>query len=67
MIEDGTIRIETTGAVVGRANRLSVFDLGDHRFGKPTRITAQSSLGQGGILSIEREAELSDALSTRRC
>lgn len=59
MIEDGTIRIETTGAVVGQVNGLSVFDLGDHRFGKPTRITAQSSLGQGGILSIEREAELS--------
>ncbi|MBK8231680.1 MAG: AAA family ATPase [Candidatus Eisenbacteria bacterium] len=59
LIEDGTIRIETVGGVIGQVNGLSVFDLGDHRFGKPTRITAQCSLGQGGLLSIEREAELS--------
>lgn len=59
MIEDDTIRIETAGGVIGQVNALTVFDLGDHRFGKPTRITAQTSLGQGGILSIEREAELS--------
>ncbi|MFN8548003.1 MAG: AAA family ATPase [Candidatus Eisenbacteria bacterium] len=59
LIEEGIIRIETEGGVVGQVNGLSVFDLGDHRFGKPTRITAQSSLGQGGLLSIEREAELS--------
>lgn len=58
MIE-GTLRVETTGSVVGQVNGLSVYDLGDYSFGKPTRITAQGALGQGGLVSIEREAALS--------
>jgi Lon-like ATP-dependent protease len=40
-------------------NGLSVYDLGYHRFGKPTRITASVSPGQAGIINIEREARLS--------
>lgn len=58
-ITDGTIHIDTTGAVVGQINGLSVYDLGDHRFGKPTRITSQTALGNSGIVNIEREADFS--------
>ena len=59
MIEQGTIMIDTEGSVVGQINGLSVYDLGEHSFGKPTRITAKTSIGRAGIINIEREADLS--------
>src|SRR5512136_134336 len=59
MIDDGTIMIDSDGMVVGQVNGLSVYDLGDHTFGKPSRITAKTSLGKSGIINIEREAEMS--------
>ncbi len=59
MITDGSIMIDTTGSVVGQVNGLSVYDVGEHSFGKPSRITARTSLGRAGIINIEREAELS--------
>jgi ATP-dependent Lon protease len=40
-------------------NGLSVFDVGEHSFGKPTRITAKTAVGKQGIINIEREAEMS--------
>jgi ATP-dependent Lon protease len=59
MIDDGTIMIDTVGSVVGQVNGLSVYDMGEHAFGRPSRITARTSLGRSGIINIEREAELS--------
>ena len=59
MINDGVIMIDTDGAVVGQVNGLSVYDLGEHAFGKPSRITARTSVGRLGVINIEREAELS--------
>jgi predicted ATP-dependent protease len=59
MILDGSIMIDTTGSVVGQVNGLSVYEVGEHAFGKPSRITAKTSLGRAGIINIEREAELS--------
>ncbi|HOW86598.1 MAG TPA: ATP-binding protein [Candidatus Aminicenantes bacterium] len=59
MIEDGTILIDTQGAVVGQVNGLSVYDMGQFMFGKPARITARTGMGRGGVINIEREADLS--------
>jgi len=59
LIEEGTLMIETEGKVIGQVNGLAVYDLGEHAFGKPTRITAKTSIGKGTILNIEREADLS--------
>ncbi len=59
MIEDGIIMIESDGAVVGQVNGLSVYDMGEYAFGKPSRITAKTSMGKAGIINIEREADLS--------
>jgi len=59
MIEEGTIMIDTDGAVVGQVNGLSVISLSDYSFGRPSRITAQIAMGRSGIINIEREAELS--------
>jgi ATP-dependent Lon protease len=58
-IEDGTIMIDTDKKVTGQVNGLSVYDLGDHAFGRPTRITARTSIGRAGVINIEREAKLS--------
>jgi ATP-dependent Lon protease len=58
-IDDGTIMIDTAGSVVGQVNALSVYSLGDYMFGKPSRITAVTSLGNSGVINIEREADLS--------
>jgi predicted ATP-dependent protease len=59
LIEDGTILIDVTGAVVGQVNGLSVYSLGDITFGKPSRITCKTFLGRGGVINIERESQLS--------
>jgi len=59
MIDEGTILIDSDGAVVGQVNGLSVYNLGDYMFGKPSRITVKTSMGKAGIINIEREAEMS--------
>ena len=59
MIEEGTILIDTQGAVTGQVNGLSVYDMGQFMFGKPARITARTGMGRGGVINIEREADLS--------
>lgn len=59
MIEEGTILIDTEGAVVGQVNGLSVYDMGQFMFGKPARITARTAMGRAGVINIEREADLS--------
>ena len=61
MIDRGTLLIDVDGAVVGQVNGLAVYQLGDYTFGKPTRITASTSMGRAGIINIEREADLSGA------
>jgi len=58
MIEEETILIDTTDMVLGQVNGISVLQLGDYSFGKPSRITARTFVGSKGILSIDRETEL---------
>ena len=59
MIEEGTVLIDTEGREVGQVNGLSVYDMGQFAFGKPTRITAKTAVGRAGVINIEREADLS--------
>jgi ATP-dependent Lon protease len=59
MIDRGTLMIDTTGEVVGQVNGLAVYSLGDYMFGKPSRITASTSMGRAGVINIEREADMS--------
>ena len=65
MIDDGTIIIDTKGEVVGQVNGLSVYDIGEHAFGKPARITAKTAVGRAGVIDIEREAEMSGPTHTK--
>jgi predicted ATP-dependent protease len=58
-IERGTILIETNGYVIGQINGIAVLDLGNLSFGHPSKITALTRLGKGGVINIEREVKLS--------
>jgi predicted ATP-dependent protease len=59
LITEGTVLIDTEGHRVGQVNGLAVLQLGDHTFGRPSRLTATVSMGRSGIVNIEREAKLS--------
>jgi lon-related putative ATP-dependent protease len=57
--------ISTEGEEIGQINGLSVYSLGNFMFGKPTRITAQISLGKGQVVDIEREVEMGGPIHSK--
>lgn len=57
-ITRGIKLIDTSGSKVSQINALSVLQVGDYRFGQPSRITATARLGRGGVVDIERESKL---------
>jgi lon-related putative ATP-dependent protease len=61
-IEQGLLLLDTSGSRVGQVNGLSVLEVGGYAFGKPVRVTASAALGKGGLINIEREANLSGRL-----
>ena len=60
-----TILIDTSGEKVGQINGLAVFQLGEHSFAHPSRITARLSLGSGKVIDIEREVELGGPIHSK--
>ena len=56
---ENTVMIDVDGAAVGQVNALSVYQIGDIYFGRPSRITAEAYMGKDGIINIERESKLS--------
>jgi lon-related putative ATP-dependent protease len=65
LITRGDIFVDTQGARVGCVNGLSVLQLPDFSFGRPTRITANVFTGKEGVLNVEREAELSGKIHSK--
>jgi lon-related putative ATP-dependent protease len=63
--ERGIINLDTAGERVGQINGLSVMQLGDTAFGRPSRITARVRLGSGRVVDIEREVKLGGPLHTK--
>jgi predicted ATP-dependent protease len=59
MMAEGTLIVETSGEKAGQVNGLAVLDMGDHSFGKPSRITTTVYAGKSGVVNIERETKLS--------
>jgi predicted ATP-dependent protease len=59
------VMIDTEGEKVGQVNGLSVHELGDYRFGRPSRITARVRMGGGKLVDIEREVELGGPLHSK--
>ncbi len=60
-----TLVIATQGSVTGQINGLSVMQLGEFAFAQPTRITANTRLGDGDVINIEREVKLSGAIHSK--
>jgi ATP-dependent Lon protease len=62
LITQGTILIDIAGQRVGQVNGLSVLEIGQYAFGRPSRVTASVAMGQAGIVNIERESRLSGSI-----
>ena len=59
------IYIDTDGARVGQVNGLSVISLGNFMFGRPTRISARVQMGNGRVINVEREVDLSGPIHSK--
>jgi len=64
-ITRGTILIDTAGQKVGQINALSVLEIGNFRFGQPSRVTVKTRMGTGKVVDIEREVELGGPLHSK--
>ncbi|WP_440995316.1 Lon protease family protein [Arhodomonas sp. SL1] len=64
-IQREVLLIDTEGSQVGQVNGLSVMQLGDQSFGRPSRITATARLGRGHMVDIEREAKLGGSIHSK--
>lgn len=65
LVAEGKLFISTKGEAVGQINGLSVLATGDFQFGVPSRITANTFAGRGGITNIEREIQLSGHIHSK--
>jgi predicted ATP-dependent protease len=65
LYEEGTILLDTSGSKVGQVNALAVYDAGDHAFGRPSRITAETGVGRAGVINIERESDMSGRIHNK--
>ncbi|HSG61710.1 MAG TPA: ATP-binding protein [Pseudomonadales bacterium] len=59
------IKIATAGSAVGRCNGLTVIQVGDSAYGCPVRISATAHPGKHGVLDIEREVNLGQAVHSK--
>ncbi|MDD1694515.1 MAG: AAA family ATPase, partial [Methanoregula sp.] len=64
-IDRGVFLIDTEGNTVGQINGLSVMEMGDIAFGRPSRVTASVAVGREGIVDIERQADLGGPTHTK--
>lgn len=64
-ILDGVVLIATDGFAIGSVNALTLLEIGDMRIGSPARITATVYIGSRGVVDIEREAELGQAIHSK--
>jgi predicted ATP-dependent protease len=64
-IQRDIVLIDTRGEQMGQINGLSVLQLADFAFGRPSRITARVWMGKGNVVDIEREVELSGPIHSK--
>jgi len=64
-MQEGTITVATEGERVGQINALSVADLGDIAFGRPSRVTCVTSAGRGSLVMVERESDMAGRIHNK--
>lgn len=62
---DKKLLVKVSGTVVGQINALSVIDTGYFRFGKPIRITCSCYKGDGNIIDVQKESNLSGNIHSK--
>ena len=62
---EGIVRIDTEGKVIGQINGLAVVEFADVAFGHPSRITANTFMGQEGVINIELETSMAGPIHTK--
>ncbi len=62
---DDTVRIDTEGSQIGQINGLAVVSFADVSFGHPMRITANTFMGQEGVVNIERETNMAGPIHNK--
>jgi predicted ATP-dependent protease len=64
-IQNGQILIDVSGKRIGQINALTVVSVGDHEYGLPCRISARAYAGDGGVMNIDRMAEMSGPIQEK--
>lgn len=65
MYRAGQIFIDITGKVVGQINGLSVINTGYFNFGKPIKITCTCLKGNGDVIDVQKESDLSGKIHNK--
>ena len=60
-----SVLIDVDGDTVGQINGLAVMSVGGFAFGKPSRITARTRMGNGRVIDIERSSDLGGAIHSK--
>lgn len=63
--KDKRIIINTSSSLIGQVNGLSVIDTGYLRLGKPIRITCSCYKGDGNIIDVQKESNLSGNIHSK--
>ncbi|ETW94561.1 MAG: hypothetical protein ETSY1_34335 [Candidatus Entotheonella factor] len=66
LIDEELLLVSSHGTAIGQVNGLVIYETSaDYGFGCPVRITASTTMGDAGVVNIEREVELSDATHSK--
>ena len=65
LIRRGTLAFHPVGEAVGQLFGIALIQPEDEPFGRPIRVMASAFLGTGGVVNIEREAELSGPIHNK--
>ena len=64
-IKEETIQINTKGEKVGHINGLALIDFGNYSFCIPMKISCLTRVGKEGVVTIEREVDLSGSIHSK--
>jgi len=63
--KEGKILINVNGEIIGQINGLSVIDAGYFKFGKPIKITCSCYKGEGNIIDVQKESNMSGSIHSK--
>lgn len=64
-IRKNIVKIDTSGKKIGEVNGLSVSNYGDISKGKPVKITANTYVGDDGVISVDRNVKLTGKIHNK--